>query len=92
MNVPAWGGRRLTNALARVRQHWRGLPCGICGQPIDYDDTTTDHRLSIDHVIARSVRPDLTWDETNWQPTHRSCNVRRQANTLEHQGVTSRAW
>ena len=29
---------------------------------------------SVQHKIPRSVRPDLTWDPSNWAPAHLLCN------------------
>lgn len=43
-----------------------GWDCWICGHRItDPDDYT------VDHVIERSVRPDLTFEPSNWRPAHK---------------------
>jgi len=32
---------------------------------------------TLDHVVPRSVRPELTWDVDNLRPAHLRCNSRR---------------
>lgn len=27
---------------------------------------------SVDHILERRVRPDLTWEPSNWRPMHRT--------------------
>ena len=58
-----WGGANATKAKAYV-QRVHGFTCWLCGHDIAPDDYT------VDHVIERSVRPDLTWDPSNWRPAH----------------------
>jgi hypothetical protein len=62
-----WSGRAVTNARHYMAQ-LLPLPCGRCGHRV-----TPEHQWVIGHRIPRSVRPDLTWDPTNWQPEHRRC-------------------
>lgn len=42
--------------------------CGICHQPVPFDETV------LDHIKARSKRPDLRYDFSNLQPAHYYCN------------------
>ena len=64
-----------------------GLPCALCGQPIDYTLTTwidpkdgrrKRHPLSyeLDEIVPIS-RGGSHVDPDNVQPTHRICNQRR---------------
>ena len=48
-------------------------PCGICGQPIDYDLPHTDPQsFVVDHIIPRAKSgPDTL---ANKQAAHRTCN------------------
>jgi 5-methylcytosine-specific restriction endonuclease McrA len=57
----------------------QGLPCAICGQPIDYDLPGT-HRGGphVDHTQARALGGSV-WDRSNWRPAHMICNTRRGA-------------
>ena len=75
--IPDWNGRRATNALQLIRTIGarNQLPCWICHGPIDYT-LRYPHRRSctVQHIIARSLRPDLTWNPTNWAPAHLQCN------------------
>lgn len=75
--VPKWEGRRRANALHTLRTYasQRNLPCCICEQGIDYSLRYPDpDSLSLQHVIPRSVAPELTWDPSNWAPAHLTCN------------------
>jgi hypothetical protein len=58
-----WGGARATKAGAYCKRVY-GWTCWLCGHAIAPDDYT------VDHVIERSVRPDLTWEPSNWRPAH----------------------
>ncbi|MEU6267685.1 HNH endonuclease [Saccharopolyspora shandongensis] len=53
-----------------------GLPCAICGRPINYD-LPPNHRQSFtaDHVVPMALGGTNTID--NVRPAHRSCNSRR---------------
>lgn len=90
MDVKPWQGRAAQQALAWVRAHGsrENLPCCICGRPIDYTARGTDMACSVQHVIPRSVRPDLTWDRTNWAPAHLRCNKQAGASWLPPQQAT----
>ena len=62
-------------------------PCGICGEPIDYQLPHTDPRsFVVDHIIPLSASDDDSL--ANKQAAHRDCN-RDKSNTMNHQvGVT----
>lgn len=62
-NAGGWSGRRAQRALDWCKQHY-GWTCWICGHLIDEGD------YSVDHIIERSLRPDLTWEPSNWRPAH----------------------
>lgn len=87
-----WGGRRAQRALEQVRA-WgeaRGIPCCICGQPIDYRLRKPDPRsCSVQHVKPRRSFPHLTWDPRNWAPAHLLCNTAETQRTDQPLGVTS---
>ena len=78
---------RVANGAARrrLRQWWRaqGLPCQICGQPIDYG-LATPHPMSfeVDEKLPVSRGGDPLSKE-NTGPAHRNCNVWKGAMTLE---------
>jgi len=75
--VRRWQGQAAQEALAKVKRigRHRNLPCCICGRAIDYDLPSNDPMgCSVQHVKARSLRPELTWVESNWLPCHLSCN------------------
>lgn len=76
------------NARRKLRSWLRsqGLPCAICGQPIDYT-LPSGHPLSFE---VDEVRPVSRWrefgypsakaaalDRGNVQPAHRICNQRK---------------
>lgn len=42
-----------------------GWTCWLCGQQIE-----NANEYSVDHVIPRSIAPELTWDRGNWRPAH----------------------
>ena len=90
--IPEWGGHRRTRALQAVRKHGarNQLPCAICRQPIDYSLGYPDpNSCSVQHLIPRSVRPDLTWDPSNWAPAHLTCNKVEGARMTLSLGETS---
>lgn len=73
-------------------------PCGICGQPIDYDLPHTDLRsYVVDHVTALDLGGSDTLD--NKQASHRACN-RDKSNSAAYRHpslpttdfVTDRKW
>lgn len=64
----AWSGRKVQQARAIVRT-WLPAPCGKCGKPVQPRSSWV-----VGHKIARSLRPDLIWVVSNWQPEHRACS------------------
>lgn len=78
---------RVANGSARraLRQWWRrqGLPCQICGRPIDYS-LPSGHPMSfeVDEKVPVSLGGDPLSKE-NTGPAHRSCNVWKSDMTLE---------
>lgn len=93
--IPPWSGPRVSRIVAEQKARHAQLrsACCLCQQPIDYT-LPDDHpmRFSVEHIIARAVRPDLTWDPSNWGPAHMRCNKSKQTKTLPPVGVTSRQW
>lgn len=59
-----------------------GTVCHLCGAP---------GANSVDHVIPRSVRPDLAYVIENARPAHLSCNSARGAAPLSSTYVAP-AW
>ncbi len=68
------GHRRRT---LRKRVKAMGLPCAICGQPIDYDLPAL-HPMSyeLDKIVPVSLGGSEI-DPDNVQPAHRICNERK---------------
>ena len=96
--VREWSGRAVMQARAVVIT-WLPAPCGQCGEPVHPADSWV-----VGHKIARAVRPDLTWEPSNWRPEHRSCSNKSAqsvviekaraegiAATLESLGLTDQA-
>lgn len=86
-------GAKRTALRNRVRA--MGLPCHICGQPIDYSLTTyvdpTDGRVKrhpmsyeLDELLPVS-RGGSPFDVENVAPAHRICNQRRGNKRLQPQ-------
>ncbi len=75
----------------RNRVSTMGLPCALCGQPIDYS-LPAGHPLSyeLDEIIPVSLGGDPL-DPCNVQPAHRICNERRHNKTMEQWIVEQRA-
>ena len=70
-----------------------GLPCHLCGQPIDYS-LPAGHPLSfeLDEIVPLASLPKeahayAAIDPNNVAPAHRICNERRGAKPLESQQV-----
>jgi hypothetical protein len=71
MTTPAirpWSGRAVSNARAHMAA-MLPAPCGRCGIPVQPGEPWV-----LGHRIPRAIRPDLTWDPTNWQHEHRRCS------------------
>lgn len=76
-SIPAWSGRRAQDALRRVKAEGRRrrTPCCICGQRIDYSlEKPHPNACTVQHRKSRKRFPELTWDPSNWEPAHASCN------------------
>lgn len=85
-------GSRRRKLRARLRA--QGLPCAICGRPIDYDLPAGDPlSFEADEIVPVSLGGDeLDW--ANLQPAHRICNQRkgnRLGFTCEAPGVPTEA-
>lgn len=68
-------GSRRTRLRERVRA--QGLPCALCGAPIDYS-LPAGHPMSyeLDEIVPVSRGGDPL-DAGNVQPAHRLCNQRK---------------
>ena len=88
--TPPWVGRRATQAR-RQCMTIHGFTCWLCGRQI-----TDESDYSVDHVIPRSIAPELTWDVTNWRPAHLAkhpefgCPGNRGRGATPHPPPTSR--
>ena len=71
----ARNGSRRRKLRARLKA--QGLPCAICGQPIDYDLPAGDPMsFEVDEIVPVALGGDeLDW--SNLQPAHRICNQRK---------------
>ena len=93
---PPWSGRRVADALRRVKAigRHRGSSCWICHQSIDYDlEYPHPQSCSVQHVRSQKLFPELRWDSSNWAPAHLECN--QSAGSGEKSmgiGVTSEEW
>lgn len=95
MTVPAWGGRRMQQACARVKARDSAVnaPCYLCKQPLDYS-LTAPHpdRHSVEHIKTRRDFPELTWDYANMASAHLSCNLEKGARDRGIDGIPSEDW
>lgn len=84
----ARNGTRRRKLRARLKA--QGLPCAICGQPIDYSLPAGDPMsFEVDEIVPVSLGGDEL-DPANVQPAHRICNQRKGARlgfTCEAPGV-----
>ena len=81
------GGSNCRRSYARDKLRARvasmGLPCHICGQPIDYSLPARDPMsFELDEVVPVSAFPPeerkaAACDERNVAPSHRICNERK---------------
>ena len=58
-----WAGAHVVKARAYCQRVY-GWQCWLCGHEIAADDYT------VDHVLERKLRPDLTFEPSNWRPAH----------------------
>lgn len=69
----------------RTKQRNKGLPCWLCGLPIDYHaPPRTRWSFTLDHVIPRSLGGDPL-SEANSRSAHYSCNSSRGNGTRAKQ-------
>ena len=85
---PRYAHRNARNALRR-RVASMGLPCHLCGKPIDYS-LPAGHPLSfeLDEIVPLAALPPderaaAAVDPLNVAPAHRICNERRGAKPLQ---------
>jgi len=66
--MPQWKGR----GVARVRALMAvniPTPCGQCGELVEVGEPWV-----VGHIEPRAIRPDLTWEPSNWRVEHRACS------------------
>jgi 5-methylcytosine-specific restriction endonuclease McrA len=67
---PDWRRTKWVGGHATKASDWckanLGWMCGYCGHPIAEGD------YSVDHIIPKSIAPELTWEPSNWRPMHRT--------------------
>ena len=68
-----WSGRKGQEYSRRTLERY-GTTCHLCGLP---------GANSADHVIPKSVRPDLTFDLDNLRPAHDTCNSSKGKRIIE---------
>lgn len=76
-------------------QKSKGLPCYICGQPINYQarDPNADDAFSLDHIKAWQHFPELRTDPANLASAHQLCNKSKGDRDLAPGlGQRSREW
>lgn len=87
---------RSTRRMRRLKQEQRakGLPCWLCGQPIDYTLSDDDpDAFSVDHVKPWSTHPHLREDPANLRSAHLRCNKGRgNRDPRPGLGLRSREW
>lgn len=73
------------NAERKLRERLKaeGRPCYLCGQPIDYS-LPKNHPMAfqLDHIVPRA-KGGAVYDYNNAGATHRACNLRKGAKTLQ---------
>lgn len=95
VHIPEWSGRRRAEALARVKAEGEraGTPCCICNQGIEYSlEYPHPQSCSVQHVKSRKLFPHLTWDRSNHEPAHLSCNKSAGVEGPVDLGVMSEEW
>lgn len=95
VHIPDWSGRRRAEALAWIKAKGRreNLPCCICDQTIDYQlEYPHPQSCSVQHLKSRKVFPHLTWERSNWAPSHLSCNKSAGEGQDLSLGVVSQEW
>lgn len=91
-----WGDRAGKDLARRFKAacQEQGQPCWLCHQPIDYGaPPQTSDAFEPDHVVPRSVAPELALDWDNLRPAHCSCNRSRGERDVPLPlGPATRAW
>ena len=74
MPHPFYGTPQWRKLRAKIKARWKaqGLPCGECGEPIDYRALPI-----VDHIVPRRDAPERALDPTNLQLVCHGCNTRR---------------
>lgn len=82
-------GHRRRELRKRVKS--LGLPCAICGKPIDYS-LPAGHPMSyeLDEIVPVALGGDPL-DAGNVQPAHRICNERKGAKAHLNRSAKSKA-
>lgn len=94
-HIPDWSGRRRADALAYVKAKGRRYNecCDICKQEIDYSlEYPNPQSCSVQHVKSRILYPHLTWERSNWKPSHLVCNQSAGSGETLDLGVVSQDW
>lgn len=73
MSAETWSGRKAQQYLRQTLERY-GTTCWLCHLP---------GADSADHVIPKSLRPDLMWDLDNLRPAHKSCNSSKSNRIIE---------
>jgi 5-methylcytosine-specific restriction endonuclease McrA len=78
-----------------AQQRALGLPCWVCGRPIDYSLTgyaaqRSAHAFTLDHAMPLSLGGDLH-DPANARSAHRRCNSARGNRVLTQAPQPTRA-
>ena len=91
-DVPTAAWDKVRRARKQMDQAARAR-CVHCGQPIDYTARGgaggDPDAYEPDHIKPRSTHPHLALEITNLQPSHASCNHRRQDKAM---GEPTTAW
>ena len=78
--------RYAKGSARRKLRRWlkaQGLPCHLCGRPIDYDLPARDPwAFEVDEIRPVSLGGD-PYDPANVAPAHRICNQRRGNRAVE---------
>jgi hypothetical protein len=76
LHIPEWSGRARSEALAYVKALY---------------DLVYPHpdSCSVQHVKSRHLFPHLTWDRSNWEPAHLTCNKAAGTGATTTLGLTT---
>lgn len=75
---PFYGQQAWRKLAAKRKAQWRkqGLPCGYCGEPLDWNA-----RPIADHIKPRHTHPHLALAPENVQIVHHACNTLKARGT-----------